>query len=107
MVTSRQFINALAKNAGMTTNEASYILEHFVNVIIDTVQAEDSVTIQGFGVFEKKKKAEKRLFNPTTGQRRVIPASTTLAFKQSPKLKTNLNPDTANTAATKKNNSEE
>lgn len=107
MTTTRQFINALAKNAGLTTNETTNILEHLVNVIIDAVQTDDTITIQGFGTFEKKKKAEKRLYNPKTQQRQIIPASTTLAFRQSTKLKANLNTNIADTSVSDKNTTEE
>ena len=107
MITNRQFISRLAKHAGMTSSEATYMLEHFSNLIVDTLKTEDSITINGFGVFEKKKKAEKRLFNPATRQMRVIPASTTIAFKQSPLLKARFNQGSQNTTATTQNTSDE
>ena len=74
----------------MTTTEASAVLDHFVNIIIKMAMVDQPLNIQGFGTFEVKNKAEKTLYNPNTGQMRTIPASKTLAFKQSPQLKEKL-----------------
>lgn len=90
MVTTRQFVNALAKNAGMTTGEVTDMLSHFTDIIVESVKADQTINMQGFGSFEQKKKAEKCLYNPNTKQMRLIPASLTITFKQSPKLKERL-----------------
>lgn len=89
-MTQKQFINELAKNAGMTTTEASDTLEQFAAIITDCIVNDQSVMLQGFGSFEKKTKAERKMYNPSTKTYHVIPGSTTIAFKPSTLLKEKL-----------------
>lgn len=93
-MTSKQFINELAKNAGMTTSETNDLMEHFIKTLVDSVQDEKTIMLQGFGSFEKKTKAERKMYNPSTKDYRTIPGSSTLAFKPSTLLKDKLNQDT-------------
>ena len=90
-MTQKQFINQLAKNAGMTTTEAASTLEQFAALVTDCVKADQSVMLQGFGLFEKKTKAERQMYNPSTKSYHTIPASSSLAFKPSTLLKDKLN----------------
>lgn len=91
-MTQKQFINALAKNAGMTTTEASDTMDAFAALITDYILDDQTVMLQGFGSFEKKTKAERKMYNPSTKDYRTIPGSTTIAFKPSTLLKDKLNP---------------
>lgn len=45
------------------------------------------ISIQGFGTFEVKKKAERISVNPTTKQRMLVPPKLVLAYKPSTLLK--------------------
>lgn len=90
MITSRQFVNILARNAGVTTSEASELLSKLVELTIETVKNGDTINLQGFGTFDLKEKAEKRLYNPKLNEYRVIPASKTISFRASAVLKDRL-----------------
>ncbi len=90
-MTQKQFINELAKNAGMTTVEATEVLDQFASLITDCIVSDQSVMLQGFGSFEKKTKAERKMYNPSTKTYHVIPGSTTITFKPSTLLKDKLN----------------
>lgn len=90
MITSRQFVNILARNAGVTTSEAADMLAKIVALMVDTAKNGDSVNLQGFGTFELKEKAEKRLFNPKLNEYRIVPASKTISFRASAVLKEKL-----------------
>lgn len=46
-----------------------------------------TITIQGFGTFEVKKKLERVSFNPVTQQRLLIPPKLVLTYKPSISLK--------------------
>ena len=54
-----------------------------------TRQLEDgnTISVQGFGTFEVKKKAERISVNPTTKQRMLVPPKLVLAYKPSTLLK--------------------
>ena len=51
------------------------------------LQEGNVVTIQGFGTFEVKKKAERITVNPTTKQRMLVPPKLVLANRPSGQLK--------------------
>jgi DNA-binding protein HU-beta/integration host factor subunit alpha len=56
----------------------------------DSFQEGNSVAVQNFGSFEVKKKMERIMVNPTTGQRMLVPPKLTLNFKISPTWKGEL-----------------
>jgi len=92
-MTHKQFINELAKNAGMTTSETTDLMNSFIKTLVDSAQNEKTIMLQGFGSFEKKTKAERKMYNPSTKEYRIISGSNTLAFKPSTLLKDKLNQD--------------
>ena len=47
----------------------------------DHFQEDDSVLIPTFGTFEVKKKLERIMVNPSTGQRMLVPPKLVLNFK--------------------------
>ena len=51
------------------------------------LQEGNVVTIQGFGTFVVKKKAERITVNPTTKQRMLVPPKLVLAYRPSGQLK--------------------
>lgn len=50
----------------------------------------DSVSIQGFGIFEPRKKLERVAVNPSTGKRMLIPPRIVLTFKPGAVLKNRI-----------------
>ena len=53
----------------------------------DLLDADTSLAVQGFGVFEVKKKMERIVVNPSTRQRKLVPPKLVLTFKASNVLK--------------------
>jgi integration host factor subunit alpha len=89
-MTNKQFISALAKNSGLTTTEAAVLLDQFSIMLVDSIAADQTVNLQSFGTFSLKTKSEKRAYNPTTKQFKLIPASKSITFRQSSILKDKL-----------------
>ena len=62
-----------------------------VDIVIETMggyfQVDDSVSISSFGSFEIKKKMERIMVNPSTGQRMLVPPKLVLSFKPNISLK--------------------
>lgn len=62
-----------------------------VDIMIETMgdyfQEDDSVSISSFGSFEIKKKMERIMVNPSTGQRMLVPPKLVLSFKPNISLK--------------------
>lgn len=86
-MTNKDFINTLAERNGLTPQDAQRLTEALINTMGDSLSEGDSITIQGFGSFDVKKKMERIIVNPNTKQRQLIPPKLTVAFKPSNVLK--------------------
>ena len=66
------------------------MMYQLIDTMGDVFQEGNTVTVQNFGTFEVKKKMERIMMNPTTGQRMLVPPKLTLNFKISPTWKDQL-----------------
>lgn len=78
---NKQFISELAQRMGYTTQDTQKMVYQLIEAMGDSFQEGDSVSIQNFGNFEVKKKLERIMVNPTTGQRMLVPPKLTLNFR--------------------------
>lgn len=76
------------------TNYTQADTQQMVSAIIDTMRQgfEDGHTVQvnGFGSFEVRKRLERLVVNPGSGQRMLVPPKLVLAFKPMATIKENL-----------------
>jgi DNA-binding protein HU-beta len=86
-----ELIAALSKKGGMSPDEVKNLLEKTVEVMSEELINAKSITIQGFGTFEVKRKEERLTIHPATHERTLIPPKQVVAFKQSPTFKNRLN----------------
>lgn len=84
---NKDFIAALAARVNMPSKNAQKLANVLVNDMADMLDDETSLSVQGFGTFEVKKKMERVVVNPATKQRKLIPPKLVLAFKPSAVLK--------------------
>lgn len=84
---NKEFIGALADRLGISSKEAANRVDVFLADIVEEFEAGNAVVVQGFGVFEVKKKAERISVNPSTKVRMLIPPKLTLSFKPGSVLK--------------------
>lgn len=84
------FITELAQRLGYSTKDTQKMIYQVVDAMVDTFQQGNSVGIQNFGSFEVKKKLERVMVSPTTGQRMLVPPKLVLGFRISPKWKEQL-----------------
>ncbi|TXH14582.1 MAG: HU family DNA-binding protein [Gammaproteobacteria bacterium] len=63
-----ELIDELARKLGTDRQEAAALLRATVDQIVWAVHAGDSVTITGFGVFERRSRRVRDVHNPRTGQ---------------------------------------
>ena len=87
---NKQFISELAQRMGFTAQDTQKMVYQLIEAMGDSFQEGDSVAIQNFGNFEVKKKLERIMVNPTTGQRMLVPPKLTLNFRISPTWKDQL-----------------
>lgn len=84
---NKEFTSELSRRLGYTTKDTSELIVTVLSEMTQQLQEGNVVTIQGFGSFEVKKKAERISISPTTKQRMLIPPKLVLAYRPSGLLK--------------------
>ena len=84
---NREFVTLLAGRTGMKVSEAQKTIDAMVSLMGENFQEGNSVAMANFGTFEVKKKLERIMVNPTTGQRMLVPPKLALTFKPNPTWK--------------------
>lgn len=87
---NKEFIAELARRTKSSTKEAQQKMNDLVQEITERLCDEDSIMISNFGTFETKKRLERVLVSPTTGQRMLVPPKIVVGFKQSNTLKSKI-----------------
>ena len=84
---NKDFTSELSRRLGYTIKDTSELMSSLLSDMTQELQEGNVVTIQGFGTFEVKKKAERITVNPTTKQRMLVPPKVVLAYRPSGQLK--------------------
>jgi DNA-binding protein HU-beta len=74
-------VQALAERLDSDRRVAAAALDGVLDVIVETVASGDSVTILGFGTFERRERAARSGRNPRTGDVIDIPAASVPGFR--------------------------
>ena len=78
---NKDFIAELAQQMGYSVEDTQRFVNSIVEAMGDHFQENDNVVIPTFGTFEVKKKLERVMVNPSTGQRMLVPPKLVLNFK--------------------------
>lgn len=84
---NKEFVTLLAGRTGMKVSEVQKTMESIISIMGDCFQEGDTVQMANFGTFEVKKKLERIMVSPTTGQRMLVPPKLALTFKPNPTWK--------------------
>ena len=84
---NKEFISELSRKLGYSNKETSQLVSSVLNIMTQELQEGNTIALQGFGVFEVKKKLERISVNPVTQQRMLIPPKLVLSYKPSAALK--------------------
>ncbi len=84
---NKEFILELSKKTGYSSKDVTQYVSSLLNIMSQELQDGNSVSIQGFGTFDVKKKMERISVNPVTHQRMLIPPKLVLSYKPSVSLK--------------------
>lgn len=79
---NKEFIAELAKRTGYKIEDTQNMVRTTVYSIVDNLAEGEVVNISGMGSFDVKKRMERIITNPGTGQKMLVP----------PKLVTNFKP---------------
>ena len=86
-MTKVELIAAVATNAGLTKKDADKAVSATLDVITETLQKGEKVSLVGFGTFEVRERKERQGRNPQTREPMTIPASKLPAFSAGKALK--------------------
>lgn len=86
-----ELIASVAQKSGLSKADAAKALDAITGTIINTLSANDSVIITGFGSFVVRDRAARTGRNPQTGMEIQIKASKVPAFKAGKLLKDSVN----------------
>ena len=87
---NKEFIAELAERAGYGIKDTQKLVNNIINAMGDSFQEDNAVLVPGFGTFEAKKKLERVIVNPSTGQRMLVPPKLVLNFKPNQTCKEKL-----------------
>ena len=87
---NKEFITELAERTGYTAKDTQKLATNLINAMADAFQEDNAVLVPNFGVFETKKKMERIMVNPSTGQRMLVPPKLVLNFKPNQTWKAQL-----------------
>ncbi|MBO7367112.1 MAG: HU family DNA-binding protein [Paludibacteraceae bacterium] len=87
---NKELIEKLSERLGVSKKEISKMLAATTQSIVQTVDEDRSITLQGFGLFEVRRKQDRILFNPASGRQMIVPPKLTLVFKPSDTYKEKL-----------------
>ena len=87
---NKEFIADLATRLDEKAKETQRLASIFSTVFAESLEEGDSLSLQGFGTFEVKKKLERIVTNPTNKQRMLVPPKLVLSFKPVTAIKENL-----------------
>ena len=87
---NKEFIAELASRTGFSAKDTQTLVNNIVNAMGDAFQEDNAVLVPNFGVFETKKKMERIMVNPASGQRMLVPPKLVLNFKPNRTLKEKL-----------------
>ncbi|CAM3281476.1 HU family DNA-binding protein [Williamsia muralis] len=82
-----ELIEELTKKLGTDRRTATDAVEHIVDTIVRAVNKGESVTITGFGVFEKRRRAARVARNPRTGETVKVRPTWVPAFRPGAQFK--------------------
>ena len=78
---NKEFITLLAERTGFSNKDTQKLVNNLIDAMGDAFQEGEAVMVPNFGVFETKKKMERVIINPSTGQRMLVPPKLVLTFK--------------------------
>ena len=78
---NKDFITELADRTDYSAEDTQRMVDLVIETMGDHFQEDDNVQIPSFGTFEVKKKMERIMVNPSTGQRMLVPPKLVLNFK--------------------------
>ena len=83
----KEFISELSRVTDHSVKDTQILVNSLIAEMTELLEGENQIMVPNFGSFEVRKKLERVLINPGTGQRMLVPPKLVLNFKPSNNLK--------------------
>lgn len=87
---NKEFISELSSRLGYSSQSTSKLVDSTIQIVSEELCEGYTVSVQGFGNLEVKKKMERVMVSPITKKRMLVPPKLTVSFKPSQVLKDRL-----------------
>ena len=87
---NKEFTSELSRRLGYTLKDTSELVTSLLSDMTRQLEEGNMISIQGFGTFEVKKKAERISVNPANGKRYLVPPKLVPVFKPGTTVKNRL-----------------
>lgn len=77
----KELIQEVAIRSGMSQADVEKALNHIMDTVRESLRKEEPVTLVGFGTFRLQEHAARQGYNPSSGQKMLIPAKKVVKFK--------------------------
>jgi nucleoid DNA-binding protein len=84
---NKEFIAALSQKTGYKIEDTQNMVRTIVYDIVDKLTEGDAIMLSGLGSFDVKKRMERVITNPSTGQKMLVPPKLVVNFKPVSSLK--------------------
>ena len=87
---NKEFTSELSRRLGYTLKDTSELVTSLLSDMTRQLEEGNTISVQGFGTFEVKKKAERISVNPANGKRYLVPPKLVPVFKPGTTVKNRL-----------------
>lgn len=87
----KELIDIVSQKQDLTKKDAEALVDTVFDTMIESILNGDKVLISGFGTFKVNHRQERKGVSPKTKETMIIPASKTVSFKPSNRLKDAMN----------------
>lgn len=87
---NKEFISELSQRSGYTMEDTQRMVRQVVEAMSASFDESQPLSIPQFGTFEVKKRMERIMVNPSTGQRMLVPPKLVLGFRPNAAIKERL-----------------
>ncbi len=88
---NKQFIHELSNRTSYTLDDTQRMVYDMIDSMNEKFMEGEPVNVTGFGTFEVKKRMERVIVNPSTGQRMLVPPKLVLSFKPNASVREKIN----------------
>lgn len=78
---NREYISELSQTCGYSLDDTQKLVRCVIDSLVQKFEDGETVAVNEFGTFEVKRRMERIVVSPSTGQRMMVPPKIVLVFK--------------------------